>query len=75
MRRRTRLEHRQLKHQLLPQDAGRPWTEAVELLVAEYPEHRDLIMAYKDRWKEMLKGPIEEQVGAVAKKLKEQSLL
>ena len=44
------------------QDAGRPFREAVELLVARYPQHAAAIRAYDDRWAEMLKGAIEESV-------------
>ena len=44
------------------QDRGRTWQEAVDLLTAEHPEQRDLIHAYRDRWDEMLKGPIEGSV-------------
>jgi 2-haloacid dehalogenase len=40
------------------QDAGRPWSEAIELLVTDHPDHRDLIVAYRDRWPEMLAGPV-----------------
>ena len=40
------------------QDAGRPWAEAVELLVAEHPERRELIQAFHRRWPEMLAGEI-----------------
>ena len=36
------------------QDAGRPWSEAVEVLGAKFPDHRDLIDAYHTRWPEML---------------------
>lgn len=43
----------------LEQDRGRSWGEAVDALSAEHPEHLDLIHAYKDRWEEMLKGPID----------------
>ena len=38
------------------QDAGRPWAEAVETLVAEHPERRELIEAFYLRWPEMLAG-------------------
>lgn len=44
------------------QDRGRTWDEAVRLLSAEHPEHQDLIHAYRDRWEEMLKGPIQGSV-------------
>ena len=40
------------------QDAGRPWAEAVETLVAEHPERRELIEAFHLRWPEMLAGEI-----------------
>lgn len=40
------------------QDAGRPWAEAVETLVAEHPERRELIEAFHLRWPEMLSGEI-----------------
>ena len=44
------------------QERGRSWDQAVELATADHPEHRDLIHAYRDRWKEMLKGPIQGTV-------------
>ena len=44
------------------QDAGRPFCEGVELLVARHPQHADEIRAYDTRWGEMLQGAIEESV-------------
>ncbi|MGI9506116.1 MAG: HAD family hydrolase [Geminicoccaceae bacterium] len=44
------------------QDGGRTWQEAVDLLTAQHPEHRELITAYRERWDEMLKGPIDGSV-------------
>jgi 2-haloacid dehalogenase len=44
------------------QDAGRTWRDAVESLAEIHPEHRDLIVAYDQRWPEMLGGPIEGTV-------------
>jgi len=44
------------------QDAGRPWSEAIEELVARHPGHRDLIAAYHERWPEMLGGAIDGTV-------------
>lgn len=44
------------------QDAGRRMAVAVEELVAEHPEHEDLIRAYYDRWEEMIAGAIEGTV-------------
>jgi 2-haloacid dehalogenase len=44
------------------QDAGRPWSEAVEALVAQHPDRRELIEAYWHRWPETLGGPIEGTV-------------
>ncbi|MEZ5933743.1 MAG: HAD family phosphatase [Alphaproteobacteria bacterium] len=52
------------------QDRGRTWREAVELLVAEHPQHRDLIQAYRERWHEMLNGPIDGSV-AILERLDE----
>jgi 2-haloacid dehalogenase len=40
------------------QDAGRPWAEAIEILVGEYPERRELIESFHRRWPEMLGGEI-----------------
>jgi 2-haloacid dehalogenase len=48
------------------QDLGRPWSEAVESLARQHPGHRRLIAAYRDRWEEMLGGPIEETVAVLA---------
>jgi 2-haloacid dehalogenase len=48
------------------QDAGRPWAEAIELLVAEHPEQRELIEAFHRRWPEMLAGEIQGTVDVLA---------
>jgi 2-haloacid dehalogenase len=42
----------------LGQDAGRPWPEAVAELVARFPDQAALIRAFRERWDEMLGGPI-----------------
>lgn len=44
------------------QDAGRPLSEATELLQKEHPEHKELIGHYYGRWEEMLGGLFEENV-------------
>ncbi len=44
------------------QDAGRPWPDAIAELVERHPEARDLIVAYDERWEEMLGGPIDGSV-------------
>jgi 2-haloacid dehalogenase len=44
------------------QDAGRPWQDAVDLLVAQHPDRRDLIVAYREHWTDMLAGPIQGTV-------------
>lgn len=44
------------------QDAGRTMREATEVLLAQHPEHEELIRAYYDRWEEMITGPIEGSV-------------
>jgi 2-haloacid dehalogenase len=43
----------------LAQDAGRPWQEAIDSLVAEHPAHEDLIRAFRLRWEETLAGIID----------------
>ena len=48
------------------QDAGRPWAEAIEILVAEHPERRELIEAFHRRWPEMLAGEIPGTVEVLA---------
>jgi 2-haloacid dehalogenase len=48
------------------QDAGRPWGEAVELLVSEHAERRGLIEAFHRRWPEMLAGEIPGSVDVLA---------
>jgi 2-haloacid dehalogenase len=48
------------------QDAGRPWADAVEILVAEHPERRELIEAFQRRWPEMLAGEISGTVDVLA---------
>jgi 2-haloacid dehalogenase len=44
------------------QDAGRTWQDAIDLLVAQHPGWRELIVAYRERWTDMLAGPIEGTV-------------
>lgn len=46
----------------LRQDEGRPWAEAISSLASRYPEQRELIAAYRDRWEETLAGPISGTV-------------
>ena len=48
------------------QDAGRPVSEAVAELAAQWPQQADLIRAFYDRWTEMVKGPMEETVAILA---------
>ncbi|MGB4102240.1 MAG: HAD family phosphatase [Alphaproteobacteria bacterium] len=44
------------------QDAGRGWYTAIAELVAQFPAHGSLIRAYRARWIEMIKGPIQDSV-------------
>lgn len=46
-------------------DAGRPWDEAIEALSREHPDQRDLIVAFRERWTEMLGGAFEGTVGVL----------
>jgi len=49
------------------QDAGRGWDEAVAELSAQHPAHAPHIALYRDRWAEMLAGPIEGTVRIMAR--------
>ena len=51
------------------QDGGRSIKEANDLLLSLYPEKSDYILAFYQRWEEMLNGPIEGTV-EVLKQLK-----
>jgi 2-haloacid dehalogenase len=42
----------------LEQDRGRSWDKAIELKIAEFPQHASLIRAYRERWPEMCSGTI-----------------
>lgn len=44
------------------QDGGRTIEEGTKVLSALYPGYADLILAYYERWEEMLRGPIEGTV-------------
>jgi 2-haloacid dehalogenase len=48
------------------QDAGRSWHQAVEALARQHPARRDLIVAYDERWPEMLGGAIQGTVDILA---------
>lgn len=41
------------------QDAGRPWEEAINLLIPQFPKYEAQIRAYRARWPEMLVGTID----------------
>lgn len=44
------------------QDAGRSFAQAIEELTARFPEHREWIETYHQRWDEMLAGEISGTV-------------
>ena len=46
----------------LKQDAGRPFAEGVAELCARFPEYRDLIRAYDERYEETIAGVIQPTV-------------
>lgn len=46
----------------LLQDAGRPFSEAVSELSLRYPEYAHHIIAYDQRWEEMIAGAIDASV-------------
>jgi 2-haloacid dehalogenase len=43
----------------LEQDRGRTWPEAEAVLIAEYPEHEELIRGWRRHWHEMVPGEVE----------------
>jgi 2-haloacid dehalogenase len=53
----------------LEQDRGRPWADAVALLVKAHPEWEAEIRAFDERWHETVPGVIEDSV-AVLEELK-----
>ncbi|PHN02969.1 HAD family hydrolase [Flavilitoribacter nigricans] len=53
------------------QDAGRTWAEATELLTGRHPEYTTEIRAFRERWTEMLNGPIAGTV-EILQELEEQ---
>jgi 2-haloacid dehalogenase len=55
------------------QDAGRLWREAVAELTSRHPDQASMILAYHQRWPEMLGSDIPETV-ELLKELKEQGL-
>ena len=44
------------------QDAGRPFADGVDELIADHPDQAELIRAYDERWDEMLGGAISGSV-------------
>ena len=46
-------------------DLGRPWSEAIDSLARRHPDQRDKILAYHQRWPEMLGGPIHGTVAVL----------
>jgi 2-haloacid dehalogenase len=50
----------------LEQDRGRSFDEAIEVLVAEHPQHEPMIRAFRDRWIETIGGAHEDTVAILA---------
>jgi HAD superfamily hydrolase (TIGR01509 family) len=46
----------------LEQDRGRTWREAENMLIAQHPEHAEMIRAFRGNWEEMIHGTVEESV-------------
>jgi 2-haloacid dehalogenase len=57
----------------LEQDRGRPWKEATELLIRQHPTQAALIAAFRERWSEMLGGPIQGTVD-ILRELRQRSI-
>ncbi|MER6632531.1 HAD family phosphatase [Streptomyces sp. NPDC000987] len=46
----------------LEQDRGRPFSEGIALLCRRFPQHREMITAFRERWEEMVAGDIPDNV-------------
>lgn len=46
----------------IEQDRGRAWEEAEALLIADYPQHEELIRAFRKHWHEMVSHAYAESV-------------
>lgn len=46
----------------LEQDRGRSWADAEAALIAEHPQHADLIRVFRRDWHQMIPGEIAESV-------------
>ncbi len=44
------------------QDAGRTFKDATEFLINQYPQYKQWIRIYYNRWEDMLGGPIQDSV-------------
>jgi 2-haloacid dehalogenase len=49
----------------LEQDRGRTWREAEDVLIAEHPQHEEMIRAFRGNWEEMIGGPIADSVSVL----------
>jgi 2-haloacid dehalogenase len=54
----------------LQQDGGRSLAEGTRILQEQFPDHKAKIQLFYDRWEEMIKGPIPQNV-TVLRRLKE----
>jgi 2-haloacid dehalogenase len=50
----------------LEHDRGRSFDDGIALLIRAHPDQADLIAAFRDRWPEMLGGPIQPTVDVLA---------
>ena len=48
-------------------DAGKPFSQGIAELTAQYPEWADAIAAYRQRWIEMIGGPIPGMLELILK--------
>jgi 2-haloacid dehalogenase len=49
------------------QDAGRPFAEATQELIGKFPEYKEQITAWYDRWPETIGGPVHSTVDLLRK--------
>lgn len=49
----------------IEQDRGRSWSDAEDILIAQYPDEEELIRAYRKNWSEMITHPHQDTVNTL----------
>ena len=46
-------------------DKGLPFDEALKILAAQFPHYHEPILHWKDKWRDMIEGPVEQSVNVL----------